>query len=322
MTQTSKRILCVVVPVYNESETINEFHNRLFRALIKLRISEWDFQIIFVNDGSSDDTMEKLLMIQEMGSSIETSIISLSRNFGHQEAVWAGIENSPRHSCVLVMDADLQDPPELIEEFIVGLENNDIVMGKRRSRKDSFGKKLFARLFYFILGNLSDGVVMADVGDFWALSERAKKTLLRYPEELKFLRGLITVIGFPTKVIFYDRDVRFAGKTHYSIIRMIKLAIAGMTGFTIKPLIYTVYAAIGVSAVLFPTVLFLAYSRITGTSQISPGLTFVGIVVIMSIALLFIVQSVIALYVARIAIEVKRRPVYVLDTVQNRRAKA
>jgi dolichol-phosphate mannosyltransferase len=213
------------------------------------------------------------------------------------------------------MDSDLQDPPEMIKEFIAELEECDVVIAQRRTRMDSGVKKLFANIFYKVIGKLSDGAVRANVGDFWALSERAKDSLLRNNEELKFLRGLVSQLGSRTKVLSYDRDIRYAGETHYTIFKMIQLAIAGVTGFTIKPLVYTVYVAIVVSLMLVPAAIFLAWTRLSGDSVISPGLTFVGIVIIIAIGLQFIVLAVIALYIARIAIEIKNRPVYIIDTV-------
>lgn len=309
-----KRKLSIVIPVYNESETINEFYLRLISALKSQASKNWNISLIFVNDGSTDDSFEKLLQLQMQEKDFLIEIVDLSRNFGHQQAVWAGIEHSTSKSCVLVMDGDLQDPPEVIPDFIEGLEKYEVVIGKRVSRKDSFWKKIFAKSFYSILGNLSEGLVQSDVGDFWAISERAKLVLLTYPEELKFLRGLISHIGFSSTNIPYNRDARFAGKTHYSVFKMVQLAIAGITGFTIKPLVYTVYVAIVSSGVLTLSALFLIYIRIKDSSPISPGLTFVGVMIITSIGLLFNVLAVLSLYIARIAIEIKRRPVYIVNS--------
>lgn len=311
-----KRELSIVIPIYNESETVDEFYARLVKVLKSQKSTNWNFSLIFVNDGSTDDTLLKLRGLQLADRKIPFKIINLSRNFGHQQAVWAGIENSTEKSCVLVMDSDLQDPPEVIPEFIKGLEKHEVVIGKRISRKDRFWKKTLANIFYSILGNLSEGLVQSNVGDFWALSERAKLVLLTYPEELKFLRGLISHIGFSSIIVPYNRDGRFAGKTHYSVFKMVQLAIAGITGFSIKPLVYTVYVAMAFSFVLTLSALFLVYTRIRDSSPISPGLTFVGVVIIVSISLLFNVLAVLSLYIARIAIEIKRRPVYILNSSQ------
>ena len=308
-----KRKLEIVVPVFNESLTIDEFYRRFSLAINGIDDSEWNITLILVNDGSKDTTYEKIQYLTRGKNSFEVKVLSLSRNFGHQQAVWAGIEHASQDSCVMVMDSDLQDPPEMVAEFICALEKFDVVMAQRTSRNDSISKKLFASVFYGILENLSGGVVKSNVGDFWALSERAKNSLLKYGEELKFLRGLVSDLGYEVKILEYNRDARFAGETHYSVFKMIQLAIAGVTGFTIKPLIYTVYVAIAMSTLLFSAAIFLVWSRLYGDSQVSPGLTFVGVVMIISISLQFIVMSVIALYVARIAIEVKKRPQYILD---------
>jgi len=309
-----KRELSIVIPIYNESETVDEFYARLVKVLKSQKSTDWNFSLIFVNDGSTDDTLVKLRGLQLVDRKIPFRIINLSRNFGHQQAVWAGIENSTEKSCVLVIDSDLQDPPEVIPDFIKGLEKHEVVIGKRISRQDRFWKKTFANIFYSILGNLSEGLVQSNVGDFWALSERAKLVLLAYPEELKFLRGLISHIGFSSIIVPYNRDGRFAGKTHYSVFKMVQLAIAGITGFSIKPLVYTVYVAMAFSFILTLSALFLVYTRIRDSSPISPGLTFVGVIVIVSISLLFNVLAVLSLYIARIAIEIKRRPVYILNS--------
>jgi len=309
------RLLEIVVPVFNEHETIIEFLRRITCTITDLQPPNWKISLILVNDGSSDSTAEKLEKYTEQKNIFDVTILTLSRNFGHQQAVWAGIEHTSEQSCVMVMDADLQDPPEMIISFLNGLDDFDVVVAQRTSREDTFVKKFSASIFYGILGKLSGGAVRANVGDFWALSERAKNNLLKYGEELKFLRGLVSDLGYPVKIIEYKRDARYAGETHYTFFKMVQLAIAGVTGFTIKPLVYTVYIAISISSLLFPAALFLAWSRLVGQSVISPGLTFVGVVVILSISLQFVVLSVIALYVARIAIEVKKRPVYILENV-------
>jgi glycosyltransferase involved in cell wall biosynthesis len=310
-----KRLLNIIVPVFNESDSISEFFRRTKSVIENLKTPDWTVALVFVNDGSTDSTFAQLNEIARSQTKVKVYIINLSRNFGHQQAVWAGIENSESNACILVMDADLQDPPEMIPSFLAGLEQNDVVLARRISRSDSIAKKFFAKYFYAILENLSGGTMRPNIGDFWALSERAKIALLQYGEELKYLRGLVSELGFSLKIIDYDRDSRYAGQTHYSVFKMIQLAIAGITGFTIKPLIYTVYVAIGISMLLIPASIFLAWSRFAGESMISPGLTYVGITLILSISLLFVVLSILALYIARIAIEVKKRPVYILDSV-------
>ena len=310
-----KRLLNIVVPVFNEGDSISEFFRRTESAIENLKFPDWTVSLIFVNDGSTDSTLVQLNEIISKQIKFETSIINLSRNFGHQQAVWAGIENSESNACILVMDADLQDPPEMLTNFLAGLEEHDVVMARRTTRSDSVTKRFFAKFFYTLLENLSGGTMRPNIGDFWALSERAKISLLQYGEELKYLRGLVSELGFSLKIIDYNRDARYAGQTHYSAIKMVQLAIAGVTGFTIKPLIYTVYVAIGVSSLLVPAAIFLAWSRLAGESIISPGLTYVGITLILSISLLFVVLSILALYIARIAIEIKKRPIYILDSV-------
>ena len=310
-----KRLLNIVVPVFNEGDSISEFFRRTESAIEDLNFPNWSVALIFVNDGSTDSSLVQLKEIISKHLKFKTSIINLSRNFGHQQAVWAGIENSETIACILVMDADLQDPPEMITNFLAGLEEHDVVLARRTTRSDSSAKKYFAKFFYTLLENLSGGTMRPNIGDFWALSERAKLTLLKHGEELKYLRGLVSELGFSRKIIEYNRDSRYAGQTHYSVFKMVQLAIAGITGFTIKPLIYTVYVAIGVSLLLIPAAIFLAWSRLAGESIISPGLTYVGITLILSISLLFVVLSILALYIARIAIEVKKRPVYILDSV-------
>ena len=313
MNEDPKRLLEIIVPVLNESQTIHEFFRRFTNSLNNLEFPNGKISLTLVDDGSSDSTANELEVLTKRKYNFDITVLTLSRNFGHQQAVWAGIEHSSQQSCVLVMDADLQDPPERIADFLRELENFDVVIAQRISRQDSFTKRFFASIFYGILERLSGGVIRANVGDFWALSERAKNNLLKYGEELKFLRGLVSDLGYTVKVIQYDRDARYAGETHYTLFKMIQLAIAGITGFTIKPLIYTVYIAISISGLLLPAAFFLAWSRLIGQSVISPGLTFVGVVVIISISLQFVVMAVLALYVARIAIEVKKRPVYILE---------
>ncbi len=304
--------LDIVSPVYNEELGIYSFLDSLVATLSSINGSI-DVQIVLVNDGSTDKTLS---LLSEYSSSVEIRVIDLSRNFGHQAAVWAGLNETRKDAYSIVMDADLQDPPHLIHDIAVEIgSGKEVILMRRRSRDDSFLKRIFAQMFYFLQEKLTDGRTKKNVGDFFCLSPRARDTLLQYGESVKFIRGLVTEIGFDTVILNFDRQKRDKGKTHYSVKQMFMLALSSITGFTIKPLILVVYAAFFGSFVSLITIFYVLYLKFFSDTQLQPGWSFLAISLLWLSALILMSLAVLALYLARAIQELKNRPIY---TVKNR----
>jgi dolichol-phosphate mannosyltransferase len=302
----------VVSPVYNEEECLHEFTRRMARVVDSLAEIDVTIKVLFVNDGSTDRTVNILKDITTSNSSFNS--INLSSNFGHQAAVWCGLESVNPDHYVIVMDVDLQDPPEILPRVIELSKNHDVVLTKRRSRVDSKLKKLTASIYYKLLDNLSDGKVISNSGDFYMLSPNARKALLQHSESVKYIRGLIANLGFSSFTLAYDRDGRYAGSTHYTITKMFRLALAGVTGFSIKPLIYVTYTAISVSGITIIGSLYVFFLRFFKSNEFSPGIVSIILIQLLLGALILASLSVLSLYVARITLEVKKRPLYFIQS--------
>jgi len=315
--------LVVVAPVYNEEEGIAEFIERAIESLNRIRMDYGiPVSLILVDDGSSDSTrsiVDSKFRNLERDSTIDRGVsykyLELSRNYGHQVAVWAGLENTPIGSHTVVIDADLQDDPHLIKdichEFTKG---SDVVLMRRRTRTDTFFKKITANFFYWMLHLISDVEVVRNTGDFYGLSPRAKAALISHKESVKYIRGLVQSIGFKRAIIDYDRDPRFAGATHYSISKMIKLAISGITGFSVGPLIFVAYLALVSLFFDFLLLVFVSYLHFSNSFVFPSGWAFM----MFSILILFAIQitglALMSIYIARLNLEIKSRPLYFISS--------
>ena len=226
-------LISVVVPVYNESAVIGTFYQRAVATLSAL--PDLEFEIVFVDDGSGDDSYEQLARLAQ--SDPHVRVIKFSRNFGHQVAITAGVDHA-LGDCVVVIDADLQDPPEVIGEMVEKWhEGYDVVYGERGKRDgEGFMKLVTASVFYRALGRVAGINIPPDVGDFRLMSRRAVSELRRLREKDRFVRGLVAWIGFKQTGVTYHRDARFAGETKYPYRKMIKFALDGFTSFSTVPL--------------------------------------------------------------------------------------
>src|SRR5688572_27893949 len=239
--------LSVVVPCFNEDAALGEMHARLTTVLQKL--APLNSEIIYVDDGSTDETPEILRDLQAIDSNVR--VLSLSRNFGHQIAVTAGMEHAAGVA-VVVIDADLQDPPEVIPEMIARWRNGyDMVYGARTGRagETSF-KRGTAKLFYRLMNRLSDVKIPLDVGDFRLMDRKVVQALLAMPERDRFLRGMVSWVGFKPIAVLYTREPRVAGKSKYPLLKMIRFATDGLLSFSLMPLrlaTWTGFLAIGLA---------------------------------------------------------------------------
>ena len=313
MKKVSKKI-SVVIPMYYEEEVAEECYNRMSEVL--KGINNYDYEIIFINDGSKDRTLEILENIAKKDEKIK--VISFARNFGHQCAVTAGLK-AVTGDAVVIIDADLQDPPELIPEMLKKWEEgNEVVYGKRKTRDgESKFKLMTAKMFYKTLNAFSDVDIPKDTGDFRLVDRKIVDQLNQLPEHNKFLRGLWSWLGYKQYAFEYERKERFAGKTKYPLKKMLKLASDGIISFSTKPLkIVGVLGAFSIILSFFVLVYsVLAYifkfgDFASGWTSIMVAITFFAGVQLLS---LWIISE----YIGRIYDEVKQRPQYIIDKKVN-----
>ena len=302
--------ISVVIPMYYEEEVAQECYNRMSKVLKD--ITNYKYEIIFVNDGSKDKTLEILEEIAK--DDLKVKVISLSRNFGHQAAVTAGLKYTTGDATV-IMDADMQDPPEVIEKMIkLWEQGNEVIYAKRKSREGETAFKLFtAKMFYKILNGLSDVEIPKDTGDFRLADKKVIDVINSLPEHNKFLRGLFSWVGFKQIPLEYERKERFAGKTKYPLKKMLKLASDGIISFSTKPL--KILGILGITSV-FISIAILIYSILSyvfdlnqltaGWTSLMVTITFLGGMQLLSIWL-------IAEYIGKIYDESKGRPEYIID---------
>ncbi|EMI09303.1 glycosyltransferase family 2 protein [Anoxybacillus gonensis] len=297
----------VVIPVYNEALVIRETYKRLKRVMEQ---TDGVYELLFVNDGSKDETLD---ILKELAIRDDTvKYLDFSRNFGHQIAITAGMDYASGEAIVII-DADLQDPPELILEMIgKWKEGYDVVYAKRTKRKgETFFKKATAYAFYRLLQAATEIDIPLDTGDFRLIDRKVRDELVGMRERSRFVRGLVSWVGFKQTAIEYERDERFAGETKYPLKKMIRFSLDGITSFSYKPL--KLASLLGfllsfVSVVWMIAVLYLklfTHSTVTGwSSLVMTVLFFNGVVLIM--------LGVIGEYIGRIYDEVKHRPLYIL----------
>ncbi len=298
----------IVVPLYNEEAVIDSCHERLLRVMDQLG-QPWE--IIYINDGSRDRT--GLLARQLCASDSRVKLLTFSRNFGHQAAITAGMDHASGDA-VIIIDADLQDPPELIPAMIEQWQAGfDVVYGHRVARKgESLGKKVSARLFYRLLHRITDVDIPVDVGDFRLIDARVCHALSALPEHNRYVRGLISWLGFRQTYVDYVRAPRFAGTTKYPLRKMLKLAIDGITSFSYKPLKLGIGIGITLSICSFCFLLFVFIARLFDLVVMEPGYASLMCVILFFCGIILIMLGIIGEYIGRIFEEVKGRPLYVI----------
>jgi glycosyltransferase involved in cell wall biosynthesis len=309
-------MLSIVVPMYNEQDNVAPLLERI-AAVVERLPGHPSYEIVLVNDGSTDATAERIR--EELNRRPHLVLVSLSRNFGHQLAATAGIELAGG-AAVILMDGDLQDPPELIEAFLAKWhEGFDVVYAVRRSRKGESAFKLFtAGFFYRTIKRLTKVAIPVDTGDFRLMSRRVVEALRRSPERHRFLRGMVSWVGFKQVGVAYDRDVRLSGKTKYPLTKMMRFAVDGITSFSDIPLRFASYFGFAVSAIAFVYALIVVISKLLGIYP--PGYTPGWASTIVAVAFLGGVQlislGIIGEYLGRIYEEVKGRPLYLISDIE------
>jgi dolichol-phosphate mannosyltransferase len=299
--------LSVVVPCFNEMQVLRLTHERLSRALQALGLA---YEIIYVDDGSRDRTAELLLELTASDPCVR--VLFFSRNFGHQAAVSAGLEAAAGEA-VVIIDADLQDPPELIADMVARWRDGvEVVYGQRMHRKGEGAFKLAsAKAFYRALNAISEVEIPLDVGDFRLLDRRVVDVMLRMPERDRFLRGMVAWVGFRQEALQYERQERAAGETKYPLRKMVALAFNGILSFSLAPLRLSVTLGLLTTFLAFSLIIYALVVRLF-TAQWVEGwaMIFIGMMLLGGIQL--IVLGAIGEYVGRIYMEAKGRPMYIV----------
>lgn len=302
--------ISVVIPMYCEQEVVKECYDRLSKTL--QNIEGYEYEIIFIDDGSEDKTLSILEEIEAKDKHIK--IISFSRNFGHQAAVTAGIKYVTG-DVIAIIDADMQDPPELIPEMLkLWEEGNEVIYGKRKKREgEKIFKLLTAKMFYNTLNALSDVEIPKDTGDFRLVDRKVIDVINSMPEQNKFLRGLFTWVGFKQIPYEYERKKRLAGKTKYPLRKMLKLALDGMIGFSKKPL--KIVGGLGIFSIIV-SIIILIYSIISFAfelNHLTPEWTSIMVTVTLFSGVQLLSIWIMSEYIGRIYDESKKRPEYIID---------
>ena len=302
--------ISVIVPMYYEEKVAEECYNRLTNVL--KNIKDYEYEIIVINDGSKDKTLEILEKLAQHDEKLK--VISFTRNFGHQAAVTAGLKHVTGDAIVII-DADMQDPPELIPEMLKLWEDgNEIIYGKRKTREGETAFKLLtAKMFYNTLNALSDVEIPKDTGDFRLVDRKVVDTINLLPEHNKFLRGLFSWVGYKQTPFEYERKERFAGKTKYSLKKMLKLASDGIISFSNKPL--KIVGGLGIISIIISIciLIYALLSYIFKLNNLSSGWTSLMVAITFFAGVQLLSMWIMSEYIGRIYDETKQRPQYIID---------
>jgi len=311
--------LSIVIPCYNEEDCIDELHRRV--SVVAREHAGKDYELVLINDGSKDNTWGKMSALAASDPNLVA--INLSRNHGHQLALTAGLDLC-QGDHILILDADLQDPPELLPEMVQAMysQGADVVYAVRRARAgESIVKKGMASLFYRLLAKLTDTDIPLDTGDFRLMTRRALDTFLSMPEQARFIRGMVAWIGYKQIPFAYDRDARFAGETNYPFTKMLRLALDAITGFSTAPLRFASHAGLALTGVSVLLLIYIIISWLAGNTV--AGWTSIMFVIVGIGAAQMFVLGMIGEYLGRLYMEAKGRPLYIVaEVLGNARAGA
>lgn len=305
----NKKMISIIIPMYNEEESLPFLYDRLSKLADK--IENYNVEFLFVNDGSKDKSLQIVKEFKKKDDRV--CYLNLSRNFGKEVAMGAAFDYV-RGDAVAIIDADLQDPPELILDMIKYYEEGyDDIYAKRRSREgESWLKKFTSKKFYRLLQSVSRVPIQTDTGDFRLLSRRAIEALKSFPEKQRYTKGMFSLIGFKKKEIEFDRDPRVAGETKWNYLKLIDLAIEGITSFTVEPLrIATILGILCAGGAFVYMIFMLIKTLVLGIDV--PGYASLVCIILMLGGIQLVCLGVIGEYIGRIFIEVKNRPLYFID---------
>lgn len=301
----------IITPCYNEEEVIEETHKRLRQVMD--RTGE-PYELVYVNDGSRDRTVEIVKRLLQEDKHVR--LINFSRNFGHQIAITAGMDHA-RGQAIVVIDADLQDPPEVILDMIAKWkEGYDVVYGVRLKRKgETYFKKVTAMMFYRLLRSMTNVEIPVDTGDFRLIDRKVADVLKGLKEKNRFVRGLVSWVGFRQTSVEYVRDERWAGETKYPLKKMLRFAMDGITSFSYKPLKLATYIGFTLSAASFLYLLIIVLQKLF-TDSTTAGWTSIVAINLFFNGIILILLGVIGEYIGRIYDESKDRPLYIIQEVK------
>lgn len=299
-------LLSVIIPVYNEENNIKPLLTRLIAAVKKYR-----YEVIFIDDGSRDKTTKLLKIEAKKNKNIK--LISFYRNFGHQMALTCGYETA-KGDAVVSLDADLQDPPEIIPKMIEKWQDGaKIVYAKRSKREvDGFFKKVTAQFFYRFINFLSDTYIPTDVGDFRLLDQEVVNFLNQLPEHSRFLRGLVSWGSYPAEYVYFERQKRFSGQTHYRVFSMINFALDGITSFSVKPLRIATYLGVAAGLLGFVGMIYEIIRKFISPQSFVIGWVGIFTAVMFLGGVELITIGIIGEYVGKIYTEIQKRPRYLV----------
>jgi dolichol-phosphate mannosyltransferase len=314
---SARRILAYVLPVHDEVDGLRAFHDALVSATDKR--PDLDFEFVYVDDGSRDGSLDLLLELRAADERV--TVISLARNFGHQIAVTAGLDAAAGRDAVIIMDTDLQDPPEVSLRLIETWESGvDVAYAQRRTRKDSTFKRGTAFAFYWVLRRMASVDIPRNVGDFRLMDRAVVSEVIRYREHDRFLRGIVAHVGFRQEAVPFDRDPRHAGASSYPLRTMLKLAADGILGFSTFPLRLISRLGMLISLLSVLGALFVVYVRVFMPEKAVPGWAFITVGMFLLGGLQLLMMGVIGSYLGRVYVETQGRPLYSLAMVARGRA--
>ncbi len=302
-------LVAYVLPVYDEAEGIDAFHAELID--IAGGRPDLAFEFVYVDDGSRDDSLARLLALREADDRV--TVISLSRNHGHQMAVTAGLDACATADAVVVMDTDLQDPPGVSLRMLAAWEGGaDVVYAQRRTRQDTWFKRTTASAYYRVLNHVSEVEIPRDVGDFRLMDRRVVAEVARYREHDRFLRGIVAQVGFRQEAVLYDRAARHSGRSHYPLRSMTRLAASGVMGFSTTPLRLISRTGFAISVVSVALAAYVFGVRVFDPDQAVPGWAFLGVGMFLLGGLQLVMMGVIGSYLGRVYVEAQGRPLYAI----------
>lgn len=310
---THPRRVAFIFPIFNEEENVDLLHSTVDEVTAPLA-GQYDFSFIYIDDGSRDSSLEKLTELSHADARV--TVIELSRNFGHQMAVTAGLDLVDADATI-IMDSDLQDPPRVALELIEKWEQGyDVVYAQRRSRKDSAFKKFTAGAFYWFLRKMAAVDIPKNTGDFRLIDRKVVDELRKYRERDRFLRGLVSYIGFKQTAVLFDRDQRHAGVTGYPLRKMMRFAADGLLGFSVAPLRMITRLGYLISFLSFVGILYVGGVKLFAPETAVPGWAFLGVAMFFLGGIQIIMLGVLGSYIGRTYSQVQNRPLYGIASVR------
>lgn len=307
-----KKQISYIFPIFNESATIDRLYQTIC-AVLEPQATHYQFELIFINDGSSDDSLKKLCQLAKQDQRI--TVINLSRNFGHQIAVTAGLDIAIGDA-VIIMDSDMQDPPAVSLELITKWEEGyEVVYAQRRQRQDTLFKRVTAAAYYWLLATVADIDIPRNTGDFRLIDRKVVNALKQFNEHHRFLRGLVSFVGFKQTAVLFDREARFAGESGYPLRKMITFATDGILGFSWAPLKLITRLGYFIAFLSFAGIGYVLYVRLVEPDRAVPGWAFVMIAVLLIGGVQTILLGIVGSYIGRIYTEAQGRPLYIVESI-------